>query len=78
MEAISLKLPQGTLVRSERNARALGLARAEYIRQAIERMNRDTEARLRADRLVSASRKVRKENMRVSAEFEAAERNPDA
>jgi predicted DNA-binding protein len=78
MEAISLKLPLNILERSERCAEALGLPRAEYIRQAIERMNRETEATLRAERLVNASRKVRKDNMRVNAEFEVIERDPDA
>lgn len=78
MEAISLKLPLSILERCEMNARALGLPRAEYIRQAIERMNRDTEAKLRADRLASASRKVRKESMHLNAEFEAIEHDPDA
>jgi len=78
MEAISLKLRNDLLRRSDRMARALGLPRAEYIRQAIERMNRETEARLRAERLTRASRKVRGESMAVNAEFSAIEKEPDA
>lgn len=78
MEAISLKLPGAVLKRSEQNARALGLPRAEYIRRAIERMNQATEAQLRDERLARASRKVRKESMRVLAEFETIEHDPDA
>jgi predicted DNA-binding protein len=78
MEAISLKLRNELLRRSDRMARALGLPRAEYIRQAIERMNRETEARLRAERLARASRKVRGESMAVNAEFAAIEKDPDA
>jgi hypothetical protein len=52
--------------------------RAEYIRRAIERMNREAEARARAERMARASRKVRKESMRVNAEFARIERDPDA
>jgi len=78
MEAISLKLPDDLLERSARNANALHLSRAEYIRRAIERMNREVSASLRAKRLAEVSRKVRKESMRVNREFAAIERDPDA
>jgi hypothetical protein len=41
-------------------------------------MNRDARAHLRAQRMAAASRKVRAESMKVNAEFEAIERDPDA
>jgi hypothetical protein len=41
-------------------------------------MNREAAARARATRLADASRKVRKESMRVNAQFAAVERDPDA
>lgn len=78
MESISLKLPETLLESSDRCARALGIPRAEYIRRAIERMNREAEASARAERMARASRKVRKESMAVNAEFAAIERDPDA
>ena len=78
MEAISLKLPQALLETSDRCAKALGVPRAEYIRRALERMNREAELRARAERIARASRKVRRESMRVNAEFAAIERDPDA
>jgi metal-responsive CopG/Arc/MetJ family transcriptional regulator len=78
MEAISLKLPEDVLDESGRRAKALGVSRAEYMRRAIEKMNRETRAQLRAARLAAASRKVRKESMAVNAEFAAIERDPDA
>lgn len=78
MESISLKLPEDLLETSKRCAKALGIPRAEYIRRAIERMNREAEARNRADRMAASSRKVRKESMRVNAEFARIERDPDA
>ncbi len=78
MRTISLSLTDAVLARSGRCAEALAISRAEYIRRAIQAMNRETEARLRADRLANASRKVRDESMRVNAEFEAIEHDPDA
>jgi hypothetical protein len=78
MESISLKLPEELLEASARCANALGIPRAEYIRRAIERMNREAEAQARAERIVRASRKVRRESSRVNAEFAAIERDPDA
>jgi metal-responsive CopG/Arc/MetJ family transcriptional regulator len=69
VESISLKLTAALLKTSDRCARALGISRAEHIRRAIENMNRESDARARAARLAEASRKVRKENMRVNAEF---------
>jgi metal-responsive CopG/Arc/MetJ family transcriptional regulator len=74
MESISLKLPKNLLETTDRCARALGITRAEYIRRAIERMNR-AEARVRAERMARASRKVRRESMRVNAEFAVIERD---
>jgi len=76
--AISLKLPDDLLAAAGRCAEALQLTRAEYIRRALEEMNRETRARLRARRLQSASRKVRGESMRVNEEFAAVERDVDA
>ena len=44
MGAISLKLPEDVLEASRRCADTLHLSRAAYIRRAIERMNRQTQA----------------------------------
>ena len=78
MEAISLKLPEDLLKDSARCAEAMKMSRAEYVRRAIEQMNRSTRAQIRSQRLVAASRKVRKESSKVNAEFAAVERDPDA
>ena len=78
MPAISLKLPDDLLDASGRCASALKLSRSAYIRRAVERMNRETHAALRARRLAEASRKVRRNSMKVNAEFAAFERAPDA
>jgi predicted transcriptional regulator len=78
MAAISLKLTDALLEASGRCARALRLTRAEYIRQAVERMNKETRVQIRAQRLAETSQRVRKESMRVNREFERIERDPDA
>ncbi len=77
MRTISLSLTDAVLERSGRCAEALAISRAEYIRRALQAMNRETDAQLRADRLTQASRKVRDESMRVNAEFDAIENDPD-
>ena len=78
MTAISLKLPDHLLAASDECAAAGKVSRAEYIRQALERMNRDTRARLRAERLRAASRRVRQESMRINAEFDGIDGEVDA
>ncbi len=77
MGAVSLKLPDELLEASGRCAAALQIPRAEYIRRAIEIMNKETQKHLRAQRLAESSRKVREESMKVNAEFAAIERDPD-
>ena len=75
MRSIALKLPDELLHESAELAGRLQLSRAEYIRMAIQRMNRKTVARLRAKRLAEVSQRVRAESMRVNAEFAAIERD---
>jgi len=77
MGAVSLKLPDELLEASGRCAEALRIPRAEYMRRAIERMNSETQKRLRAKKLTEASRKVREESMKVNAEFAVIEQDPD-
>jgi len=78
MKTISLNLPEDVLDASNTAANALQLSRAAYIRKAIERMNHETAARLRAEKMAEASMKCRAESMRVNAEFDAIEDDPNA
>lgn len=78
MAAISLKLPDELLATSGRCAGALKLSRAAYIRHAVERMNKETEAAIRARRIAEVSRRVRRESMKVNREFSRIEHAPDA
>ena len=61
MRTISLHLPDELLEASRRYSAATKLSRVAYIRRAIERMNRQTDAALRAKRMREASAKCRKE-----------------
>lgn len=78
MPEISLKLSERLFTTTDECAAALQLSRAEYTRQALERMNRDTRAHLRAQRLRAASRRVRQNSIRINAEFDAVEGDVDA
>ena len=78
MKAISLKLPDEIVSKSDKYAETLSISRAEYIRRAIEHMNKETGDILRADRMKKASLKVREESMSINAEFDTVERDPDA
>jgi metal-responsive CopG/Arc/MetJ family transcriptional regulator len=78
MRSIALKLPDDLLQESGVCAGELNMTRAEYVREAIRAMNRCVESRRRAERIAEISRRVRKESMRVNAEFAAIERDPDA
>lgn len=78
MRTISLKLPEDVLETSRRCADSLHLSMAAYIRRAVEDMNRQAPALLRARWLAEASKKVREESLRVNREFAAIERTPTA
>lgn len=78
MSTITLTLPEKLLKASSKLAESLRLSRAAYIRRSIERMNRETERKLRAERMMRASFAVRSESMKVNAEFSAVEQDPDA
>lgn len=78
MTNISLKLPDDMLQTSGKCAESLNLSRSEYIRRAIDRMNQETRSRLRKKHLAEVSRKVRKESMKVNADFEKIEADSDA
>ena len=51
----------------------LEVPQADYIRQAIQRMNAEITKRMREKKLKAASLLVRKESMKVNAEFDEIE-----
>ena len=78
MKTIALKIPEELLAASQQCASSLCIPRAEYIRAAIERMNRRTLRQMSARRMAEASRRVRAGSMAVNREFSRIEEAPDA
>ena len=75
MKTISLNLPDELLETSGRFSNALQVTRAEYIRRAIEQLNRQIDTEIRAKRMRQAAQKCRAADLRVNAEFAAIERD---
>jgi len=73
MPTITLRIPESLLDEASHLAKVRRLPRSEYIREAIDRMNRKTEVEIRRRRIAKASRKVREASMDVNAEFDAIE-----
>jgi hypothetical protein len=76
MSTVSLRLPDDLLKEAENRAKALHIPRAEYIRRAIAVMNDEVLAHKRRERLMTVSKRVRTESMKVNAEFDAVEDGP--
>ena len=77
MTTISLRLPDDLLREVEERAGDLHVPRAEYVRRALERMNREVLQQRRRTRLMEISLRVREESMNVNAEFSEVEHEPE-
>jgi Arc/MetJ-type ribon-helix-helix transcriptional regulator len=75
---VSIRVNDKLLQAMKANAHRLHLSQTDYIRKAIERMNSETERQERKKRLKNASLRVRKESMKVNAEFTEIEHDPEA
>ncbi|MBB71859.1 MAG: hypothetical protein CMF50_05620 [Legionellales bacterium] len=75
---VSIRLNDDLLQAIKAHAHSLHLSQADYIRKAIENMNRETEKQLLKQKLEAASLKVRKESMQINTEFSEIEDDPDA
>lgn len=76
MTTISIRLPDDILSEVDKIARELKVPRTEYLRRAILAMNRKVYEDKRRTRIMKASNRVRKESMRVNAEFSEVEHDP--
>ncbi len=75
---ISIRVNDELLKAMKSNAHALHLSQTDYIRKAIEHMNKETERRNRIKRLKNASLRVRKESMKVNSEFSDIEHDSES
>ena len=73
---LSIRLPEELLEEIDRLATRLKLPRAQYIRKAIESMNKEVLAEQKRARLVAVSHRVRQNSLDVNAEFSEIEHDP--
>ena len=73
MTTISIRLPDNVLNEVDKIAKDLNVPRTAYLRQAILSMNSKVKEDRRRARVMKLSRRVRKESMRINAEFSAVE-----
>ena len=78
MTNIAVRVQDEILAEAGAKAKVLRVPRSEYIRRAIIAMNEKVDAELKRERMMKASRLVRKESMEVNVEFTAIEDVPDA
>jgi predicted transcriptional regulator len=76
MTTISIRLPENVLNEVDKIAKDLKVPRTAYLRQAILSMNSKVKEDRRKARIMKLSRRVRKESMRINAEFSEVEHDP--
>ena len=76
MTTISIRLPDEILNEVDKIAKDLNVPRTAYLRQAILSMNSKVKEDTRRARIMKLSRRVRKESMRINAEFCEVEHDP--
>jgi len=78
MNTISVRLPEQLLNEADERAKELRIPRAEYVRKALEYLNKEMGAQRRRVHLMKVSQRVREESMKVSAEFNEVEDDPES
>lgn len=76
--SVSIRVNDKLLRAMKANAARLALSQTDYIRKAIEHMNRETERHEREAQLKHASLRVRQDSMAINAVFSEIEHDPDA
>jgi metal-responsive CopG/Arc/MetJ family transcriptional regulator len=76
MSTLSFRLSDTVLKEAEARAQSLHISRNEYIRRAIEKMNRETLRLSKREKLKKASALVRQESLTINEEFAKIENDP--
>ena len=76
MTTISIRLDDKVLDEVDKIEKDLNVPRTAYLRQAILSMNSKVKEERRKTRVMELSRRVRKESMRINAEFSEGEHDP--
>ena len=74
---VSIRMNDALFETMRQMAAILHLSQTDYIRQAIERMNNETNRQARTQRLQHVSLKVRNESMKINAEFSDIEHDTE-
>lgn len=74
---VSIRIDDATLQTMRSNAHKLHLTQTDYIRTAIERMNKKLYVEEKKRSLQSASLAIRAGSMEVNAEFDKVEHDPE-
>lgn len=77
MSVITIRLPEKLLSKLDESAHIMHIRRAEYIRFAIEHLNKEVKNKIRKEKLKKISLRVRKKSMRVNKEFGRIEYDPE-
>ena len=75
---ITVNIPDNIIFDADKNASILHIKRSEYIRKALEYMNKQILKNERYVRLQYLSNLVRSESMEVNSEFGEIEHDPKA
>jgi len=78
MSLVSIRLDDRLFHELKARAQTLHISQADYIRKAIEHMNKEISKKERRQKLITASLRVRDESMLVNAEFSRIEHDPEA
>lgn len=73
MSVISIRLPETLLNDLDHAAKLLHVPRAQYIRKAIEALNKELIDNKMKKQMIKASLNVRKNSMQVNTEFDEIE-----
>ena len=76
MTTISIRLADNVLDEVDKIVKDLNVPRTAYLRQAILSMNSKVKEERRRARVIKLSKRVRKESMRINAEFSEVEHDP--
>lgn len=74
---ITVNIPDNLLTEASKNANMLHMKRSEYIRKALENMNKQVLKNERYSRLKILSQRVKEESVKVNSGFAAVEHDPE-
>lgn len=78
MSTVTIRIDDQIVQETDMRAKNLHITRNEYIKRAIERMNKLTRLDEKKQRLMKLSMRVRAESQAINKEFSEIEHDPEA